>query len=232
MSEAVVVAPCHLYHLYDASGRLLYVGMTGDVDARMEQHAKAQTWWPLVDHRWVVTYPSRSACAAAEALTIHLLRPTHNLAVPAATRCAGLAARSGTEIPAAVDVVVAVDEQRRRAERAEAKVRQLEAAVERIDRRVKMKDRKLRDVMNEIRRGHRELHALANLAPAGRSQAIVYGALHDALCEVKARCNDTVGGREPGAPRDHVSKTMERLQRVWKSEHEVVHELPVGTGWE
>ncbi|MBC7632977.1 hypothetical protein [Aeromicrobium sp.] len=136
MSGAAVVAPCHLYHLYDVAGRLLYVGMTGDVDARMEQHEKAQAWWPLVDRRWVVTYPSRGACAAAEALTIHLLRPPHNVAVPDATRCAALTERSGTEIPAAVDVVVEVDEQRRRADRAEARVAQLERALERAVRRI------------------------------------------------------------------------------------------------
>lgn len=152
--------PCFLYFLYDGADRLLYVGMTDDVEVRMRAHEATKEWWREVDHRWVVTYPSRATCAAAEALTIHALRPAYNVQIPDGGRCAVLSARSTSEVPSPVHAVVEIDEQRQRADRAVRRVEQLEQQLERQRQRVEVLDRKQRELLSEMRRGHTELHHL------------------------------------------------------------------------
>ena len=231
-----MASACYLYHLYDVADRLLYVGMTSYVDARMRQHAATQVWWAEVDHRWVVAYPSRGARAAAEALTIHLLWPPYNFTVPGASRCADLTARSTDEIPAAIDVVVEVDEQRQRADRAGRRVEQLERALGRAERRVDDRNRKLRDLMNEIRRGHTELHIVINDLMAGpltSSWRTRGEAVHGGLRRIRGQSWDIVQNRPLSAPQDLVA--LMRAQVIAGSSdrpRRVPAAITDGCGWE
>ncbi|MFH8531556.1 GntR family transcriptional regulator [Streptomyces tendae] len=40
-----------LYRLYDASGRLLYIGITTEPKARFASHATYKSWWPQVTRK-------------------------------------------------------------------------------------------------------------------------------------------------------------------------------------
>lgn len=69
-----------LYRLCRADWSLLYVGITDDLEARMEAHSREQSWWPEVAHRTVAWYDEREAADAAETLTIAAEKPLHNKA--------------------------------------------------------------------------------------------------------------------------------------------------------
>ena len=70
-SEVRAKNNCHfVYRLYDKRNVLLYIGVTGNVSARMGQHRKDKWWWGFVDHRTVAPYRTRTAADAAEAHAI------------------------------------------------------------------------------------------------------------------------------------------------------------------
>lgn len=221
------LAPCHLYHLYDAAGQLLYVGMTGDVEARLRSHEGSKPWWAEVDHRWVVTYPSRAACAAAEALAIHLLRPPYNTVVATAARCVVLAGRAAVEDLPPVDVVVEVEEQRRRAVRAERRVKLLERAVGRLERRITVRDSKLHDLTCEIRRGHPELHQILNLHSGAAAALDNYRDLHVALRQMRGRMSDIISGRPLSTPRAFLRRSQEWTLPVGSADHDLFASEPL-----
>lgn len=70
----------YLYRLFDAEGRLLYVGITKQLETRMEQHAKVQHWWPLVVSRNTQPFATRVAAMEAEAAAILSENPSYNIA--------------------------------------------------------------------------------------------------------------------------------------------------------
>lgn len=55
-----------LYRFWDASGDLLYVGITHDVDERWANHRRNQPWWLDVARKEYVWLESRSEAEAAE----------------------------------------------------------------------------------------------------------------------------------------------------------------------
>lgn len=69
--------PHALYRLYDASGVLLYVGITWNLPGRMVGHAR-KPWWPEVARRTMVWYPSEQDARTAEAAAIDAENPLHN----------------------------------------------------------------------------------------------------------------------------------------------------------
>ena len=71
-----------LYRHYDATGRLLYVGITNHYARRCEQHADEKAWWVLVDPGRSTTqeYPNRAAALLAEEAVIRSERPVFNIA--------------------------------------------------------------------------------------------------------------------------------------------------------
>lgn len=69
-----------LYRFYDAAGRLLYVGITGDPADRWARHAAEKAWWPNVARHTVQWLPSRKDALAAEAAAIVAEAPLHNVA--------------------------------------------------------------------------------------------------------------------------------------------------------
>lgn len=145
--------PCHLYHVYDAAGALIYVGMTDDVDRRMRDHELTKTWWVEVASTWVLTYPSRAACAAAEALAIHLLRPRYNIEVPGGERCDVLAGRVSEDLRPDVASVVEVDELRKQIAHREDRISRLRAEAGYQRGKRQMAEAEIRDWEKRARRG-------------------------------------------------------------------------------
>ena len=71
--------PVALYRMYDADGRLLYIGQSGAPARRIEQHS-AQNQWPMtVVNISVEWHPSRETAMLAEARAIAAELPIHNI---------------------------------------------------------------------------------------------------------------------------------------------------------
>lgn len=68
-----------LYRFYNATGQLLYVGITMDPPTRFRGHAEAKEWWAQVSGITVENYQSRNELAAAERRAIQVERPLHNI---------------------------------------------------------------------------------------------------------------------------------------------------------
>lgn len=71
----------HLYRHYDAEGRLLYVGITKEIDHRTTAHEKASSWVDFVDVAGakVITFPSRKKAKSAEKAAIRAELPLFNV---------------------------------------------------------------------------------------------------------------------------------------------------------
>lgn len=70
---------CALYRWFDSGGRLLYVGITGNLSARSRAHAKSSRWFTLSTGEPVVEwFSSRDAAAKAEVSAIKSERPLFN----------------------------------------------------------------------------------------------------------------------------------------------------------
>ena len=67
-----------LYRLLSESGRLLYVGISGNPDSRWGTHSNNQPWWEEVADRKIEWFGSREAAAAAEVEAIKKERPLYN----------------------------------------------------------------------------------------------------------------------------------------------------------
>lgn len=71
-----------VYRLMDKDGRLLYVGVTGNLVKRKRQHARAQSWWGDVAKTVVQCFDNREAAEYAEAEAIASESPLHNRKTP------------------------------------------------------------------------------------------------------------------------------------------------------
>jgi predicted GIY-YIG superfamily endonuclease len=69
-----------LYRLYDANGKLLYVGITNDTERRWSDHSSDKSWWPDVTERTVEWFATRPAAEAAEIQAIKTEKPRRNRA--------------------------------------------------------------------------------------------------------------------------------------------------------
>lgn len=72
--------PFSVYRFFNAKGKLLYVGMTADLPARMRQHAKDKSWWGEVAKTTSEVHPTEKAAAVAEATAIVAEKPLYNIA--------------------------------------------------------------------------------------------------------------------------------------------------------
>lgn len=70
-----------LYRLFDGDGRLLYIGVTDELDRRMGVHSRLKPWWPQVSATRTESFESRSAAFVAEAAAIANEQPLHNVRV-------------------------------------------------------------------------------------------------------------------------------------------------------
>ena len=67
-----------LYRFYDASGDLLYVGITGSVRLRTSRHRTTQPWWDLVATMTVQRFETRAESEIAERIAIRDEDPVFN----------------------------------------------------------------------------------------------------------------------------------------------------------
>jgi predicted GIY-YIG superfamily endonuclease len=67
-----------LYRLYNKNYCLLYVGITGDPEARFAQHKASKPWWREVTRKTVEWYGTRDAAALAEIAAIRVKEPWYN----------------------------------------------------------------------------------------------------------------------------------------------------------
>jgi hypothetical protein len=70
--------PYSLYRFYDASGTLLYVGITDNGIERWANHSTVQVWWPDVAEAKVTHIQAKDEASIQEIAAIVLERPLHN----------------------------------------------------------------------------------------------------------------------------------------------------------
>ncbi|MFF2650558.1 GIY-YIG nuclease family protein [Streptomyces sp. NPDC058045] len=68
-----------LYRIYDASGVLLYVGITQNVEERWTAHERDKSWWPQVAAKTVEWFDTRPLALAAERYAVREESPVHNV---------------------------------------------------------------------------------------------------------------------------------------------------------
>lgn len=68
-----------LYRLFDARRRLLYVGITNDLDRRLRGHRFGKSWWPEVTSWTTQEFSARELALEAEAQAIRLEHPAYNI---------------------------------------------------------------------------------------------------------------------------------------------------------
>lgn len=71
-----------VYRFFDASDRLLYVGVTHRARQRIADHAADKDWWADVVRATFEHFPSRHEALKAEARAISLEDPLHNVIRP------------------------------------------------------------------------------------------------------------------------------------------------------
>ncbi len=68
-----------LYRLWNADHLLLYVGITDDAEARIEEHRSEKPWWGEVAQISTEEFPSRRRALEAETRAIFWEQPRHNI---------------------------------------------------------------------------------------------------------------------------------------------------------
>lgn len=71
--------PTDVYRVYDAPGRLLYVGSSVNVFQRMREHRLYAAWWPMAAEGTVTRYENRAIARKVEALAIRDEGPQFNV---------------------------------------------------------------------------------------------------------------------------------------------------------
>ena len=79
-----IVAQPLVYRLEGRSGSTLYIGVTNNLGARLEGHAKSQPWWSQVTHVSVRYFATRGEAEEAEGAAISIERPKYNKQQPSA----------------------------------------------------------------------------------------------------------------------------------------------------
>lgn len=78
LPETAIETQTSVYRYYDASGVLLYVGITGRADQRNTEHNKTKSWWHRVAHQSIEHFPSRAEAHAREVELIQRYMPPFN----------------------------------------------------------------------------------------------------------------------------------------------------------
>lgn len=68
-----------LYRVFDATGKLLYIGISQNPDVRFSQHSQIKDWWRDVVERRVEWHPSRKEAELAEKTAIQTEKPHWNI---------------------------------------------------------------------------------------------------------------------------------------------------------
>jgi predicted GIY-YIG superfamily endonuclease len=105
-----------VYRLFDSGSTLLYIGSTGNVERRLQQHSADQPWWPRVTRVELEHFANRSDALDAEGRAIFHEKPRFNKKHEEAWRDAAVAAPTERRDAWWVQVL-AKDERRREAKR-------------------------------------------------------------------------------------------------------------------
>lgn len=70
--------PTALYRFRDASGELLYVGVSMDIESRFSNHKRAADWWQQCSRIDMTWYPTRADALVAESAAIDAENPRWN----------------------------------------------------------------------------------------------------------------------------------------------------------
>jgi hypothetical protein len=73
------VLPTAVYRVYDAAGRLLYVGVSCDPELRLDAHSHGAPWAADCHRETLTWYDTRPAALAAEAEAIASEDPVYNV---------------------------------------------------------------------------------------------------------------------------------------------------------
>ncbi|MEU0818899.1 GIY-YIG nuclease family protein [Streptomyces mirabilis] len=92
-----------LYRLYDAAGRLLYVGITDNPERRWRQHARDKAWWSDVEDRSCEWFDTRGQAERHEREVVQNESPLHNELLRAPIRLPELGGSQAGDIPAPLD---------------------------------------------------------------------------------------------------------------------------------
>jgi predicted GIY-YIG superfamily endonuclease len=76
--HALFDEPTTLYRFFDATGHLLYAGITSDLPTRLRTHNRLQNWWRDVQRTMLEHFDSREAARAAELRAIRAEHPRYN----------------------------------------------------------------------------------------------------------------------------------------------------------
>lgn len=68
-----------LYRVYDASGRLIYIGASHNLPVRFRGHELNTWWYGLIAKVRIEVHPTREAALAAEAVAIQEEQPAFNI---------------------------------------------------------------------------------------------------------------------------------------------------------
>lgn len=71
--------PTALYRLFDAAGRLLYIGIAVSPRTRWYAHREEKSWWPEVARETIEWFPSRVQAESAEKAAIKTEAPMYNV---------------------------------------------------------------------------------------------------------------------------------------------------------
>jgi predicted GIY-YIG superfamily endonuclease len=74
--------PTAVYRLYDVQDRLLYVGITVDLEQRWSEHSEDKFWWHLVVRKQAAWHQTRGPAVAEEREAIRDEGPLHNRTWP------------------------------------------------------------------------------------------------------------------------------------------------------
>lgn len=72
--------PGTLYRLFDAEGKLLYVGASVNAPGRLETHRRDKSWWPEVARATFEHFETRHLAIVEEARAIDTEEPKYNKA--------------------------------------------------------------------------------------------------------------------------------------------------------
>ena len=67
-----------LYRMYGNNNELLYVGITGDPDARLKAHQRNSAWYPMMRSARHERFDTLEMALAAEKQVIKVERPLYN----------------------------------------------------------------------------------------------------------------------------------------------------------
>lgn len=88
-AATVVDAPQALYRFFNATGDLLYVGITMNPASRWKSHRDEKPWWLEVTSITVEHHPDRASAEEAERQAIRSERPWYNLVHNPSTKADG-----------------------------------------------------------------------------------------------------------------------------------------------